>query len=340
MEQKIDQAAEFAARIPNEKMRAAALPMIRQRVLHKHLYDKYGGRVLLTPFGPIAYDAYKKWLTEREQAGDFKIEDPEHRKVLLAKWDQDTNPKLTGSKDAIQKAFEAAATEQFIKAMALTPAGAIGNPNRKLIGEVLSQNLFIPQQLLAEKAQLSRLLRDLIVPALEEKYQKLHPELEPSNAEVDVIHARFKASEADARVVFQLALDEVTLRLQSAVPNSEEFNELQAQKKGLERKLGGGDSRPRALTLARQRKFHQHLYDQFGGGRALETAQGIEAFDAQKKWVEDQERLGAFQISDASLRQTFYQYWTAGARRKGETLIEDLQQARNLLNGAAGKQGK
>lgn len=212
-EQKIDQAAEFAKRIPNEKMRATALPIIRQRVLHKHLYDKSGGRVLLTPFGPIAYDAYKKWLAEREQAGEFKIADSEHRKLLFAKWDQETNPRLTSSPTAIQEAFDPAATERFIEAMARTPARAIGNPNRKLIGEVLSQNLYLYQQQLADKASLSGLLRDLIVPRLEENYRKQHPELEPPNAEIDAIHARFKSGEADAKVVFQLALDEVTSTL-------------------------------------------------------------------------------------------------------------------------------
>jgi hypothetical protein len=339
-EQKIDPAAEVAKRIPNEGMRAAALAMVRQRVLQKHLYDKSGGRVLLTAFGPLAYDAYKKWLTEREGAGEFKIADPEHRKLLLAKWGPETNPKLTSSPQLIKQAFDPAATEQFIQAMAQTPVGAIGNPNRKLIGEVLSQKLYVHQQQLADKAQLSGLLRDLIVPKLEENYRKQHPKLEPLDAEIDVIHARFKAGEADAKAVIQLTLDEVTSQLGKADPNSDEFKELQAQKKGLERKREGGDSRPRSIILARQRKFHQHLYDQFGGGRALETTQGVEAFDAQKKWVEDQERLGAFQISDAGLRETFYKYWTTEPRRKGETLVEDLQRSKLLLTGASAKQGK
>lgn len=338
--QKITQAEEFAQRIPNVEMRATALPMIRQRILHKHLYDKSGGRVLLTAFGPIAYDAYKTWLTEREQAGDFKIADPEHRKALLARWDQDTNPQLTSSKKTIQKAFDHAAIEQFVESMAQTPAGAIGNPNQRLIGEVLRKNLYIPQQLLADKPQLPGLLRDLIVPALEEHYRKQHPELEPTDAEIDVIHNRFKSGEADAQFVFQLALDDVTMRLKNTDPTSDKFNELQSQKQNLERKLAGGDSRPRATILARQRKFHRHLYNQFGGGRALETTQGVEAFDAQKKWVEEQERLGAFQISDAGLRETFYQCWSAGPRRQGETVVEDLQQSKTLLNVTAGKQAQ
>ncbi len=340
-EQKIDPAADLAKRIPNEGMRAPALLMIRHRVLQKHLYDKSGGRVLLTPFGPIAYDAYKQWLTEREKAGDFKIADPEHRKVLFAKWDQDTNPKLTSSPQAIKEAFDPATTDRFIEAMARTPAGAIGNPTVRLIGEVLGQNLHLDQKALADQNQLPGVLRYLIVPKLEENYRKLHPEIEPSVAEIDVIHARFKAGEADAKFVFQEALDEVEKQLKNTNPNSDEFKELQAQQQGIKRKLELGDSRPIATTLARARKFQQHLYAHFGGGRAFETNQGIvEAFDAQKKWVEDQERLGAFQIADPSVRESFYKHWAAGPRQKGERLVEDLEESKKLLNGSAASQGK
>ncbi len=340
-EQKIDPAADLEKRIPHEGRRAAALLMIRNRVLQKHLYDKSGGRVLLTAFGPVAYDAYKQWLIDREQAGDFKIADPEHRKLLFATWEQDTNPKLTSSPQVIKEAFDPAVTERIIEASMRVPAGAIKDATHRLIGEVLSQNLYFPPEALADKQQLPGMLRYLIVPKLEENYWKRHPEIEPSVSEVDVIHARFKAGEAEAKFVFQTALDEVEKQLKNADPNSAEFKQLQAQQQGIERKLVSGDSRPRATIIARARKFHKHLYDQYGGGRALETNQGIvEAFDAQKKWVEEQERLGAFQIADPALREAFYQYWAGGARQKGETLIDDLEQSRQRLGDGAGKQGE
>ncbi len=339
-EQKIDPALELAKRIPNEGMRAAALPMVRQRILHKHLYEKSGGRVQLTAFGPIAYDAYKQWIADRENKGDFKITDPDEHKALLAKWNHDPEPKLTDDKKTIKEAFDPALMEQFLTAMAGPPAGAVGNPKIKLIGEVLGQRIYLEQQQLHDKAQLSGLLHDLIIPKLEERCWKDHPEIEPTDVEIDAVAALLKADRADTVIAFQADLDNVIKRLAVAKPDSDEFRDLTLQKKALNRMLQNADTRPRAATLVRVRKLQKHLYDQYDGGRVLQTARGLEAFDAQKRWVKAQEQLGAFQIADPKLCDIFYEYWTAGPHLKGKMLVEDLEKSKQQLNAPIDKQRK
>ena len=56
------------------------------------------------------------------------------------------------------------------------------------------------------------------------------------------------------------------------------------------------------------------------------TPLGIDAFDAQRKWVEERERLGEFQIPDLKLREKFYEYWSDGKERFGVRFIDDLGQ--------------
>jgi hypothetical protein len=47
--------------------------------VQRSLYQRYGGRVLITAFGPTAIDAMSKLLQEEEKHGSFKIFDPELR---------------------------------------------------------------------------------------------------------------------------------------------------------------------------------------------------------------------------------------------------------------------
>lgn len=57
-------------------------------------------------------------------------------------------------------------------------------------------------------------------------------------------------------------------------------------------------------------KLQRHLYDNFGGGRILWQQAGLEAFDANRKWIESMEAKGEFTISDPELREKLYAYWT------------------------------
>ena len=50
--------------------------MIRQWKLNRALYEQYGGRIIYQQLGPEPLDAYRRFLEEREAAGDFTLHDP------------------------------------------------------------------------------------------------------------------------------------------------------------------------------------------------------------------------------------------------------------------------
>lgn len=49
--------------------------MIRQWKIHRALYQRYGGRIIFQQLGPEPLDAYREYLEERQNAGDFTIHD-------------------------------------------------------------------------------------------------------------------------------------------------------------------------------------------------------------------------------------------------------------------------
>jgi hypothetical protein len=49
--------------------------MIRQWKLNRALYQQYGGRIIYQQLGPEPLDAYRRYLEERQAAGDFEIHD-------------------------------------------------------------------------------------------------------------------------------------------------------------------------------------------------------------------------------------------------------------------------
>lgn len=75
---------------PDEKKEAErmrrdmARSIIQGWKVNRSLYREYGGRVIAQQLGPEPLDAYRKFLREREQAGDFAIFDPE---LESAFWD-------------------------------------------------------------------------------------------------------------------------------------------------------------------------------------------------------------------------------------------------------------
>ena len=123
MQQGIDRDRELEERIQDPDIRVGAQMFVSRWELHRHLYEKYGGRVVLDAFGPFPVDGYRKWLEERQQVGDFAITDPE----LQAKFDALMNvPEDTryASPDQIKKVFDPAHTERIIESYAKFPAGA------------------------------------------------------------------------------------------------------------------------------------------------------------------------------------------------------------------------
>jgi len=49
--------------------------MIRQWKLNRALYQQYGGRIIYQQLGPEPLGAYRRYLEERQAAGDFEIHD-------------------------------------------------------------------------------------------------------------------------------------------------------------------------------------------------------------------------------------------------------------------------
>jgi uncharacterized protein (TIGR03067 family) len=116
-DQQLDPEEELQRRIPDEATRLAALMLVRQRVLHEHLHKTRGGRVLLTAFGPIAYDAHRQWLQERERAGDFQLTAAKHRDLIFAPLAAALQSRLTEDPNTIRQAFDPAIREAFISRM-------------------------------------------------------------------------------------------------------------------------------------------------------------------------------------------------------------------------------
>lgn len=87
------------------EMRAAmASSVIRQWKINQSLYQTYGGRVIYQQLGPEPLDAYRHFLEERQQAGDFRITDAEARRAF---WDYftDTGQHQFMDEDQAQRAF-------------------------------------------------------------------------------------------------------------------------------------------------------------------------------------------------------------------------------------------
>jgi len=63
---------EEAAQV-EQMRRDVGRPMVRQWKLNRALYRQYGGRIIFQQFGPEPLDAYRKYLEERQTAGDFTI---------------------------------------------------------------------------------------------------------------------------------------------------------------------------------------------------------------------------------------------------------------------------
>ncbi len=65
---------EEAAEVDNMRHEMAR-SIIRQWKLNRALYHQYGGRIIFQQFGPEPLDAYRRFLEERQNAGDFTIEE-------------------------------------------------------------------------------------------------------------------------------------------------------------------------------------------------------------------------------------------------------------------------
>ena len=58
---------------PPEVLRESARHIVRAFKINRSLYEQYGGRVIFQQMGPEPLDAYRAFLEERQEAGDFRI---------------------------------------------------------------------------------------------------------------------------------------------------------------------------------------------------------------------------------------------------------------------------
>jgi serine/threonine-protein kinase len=316
---------EKLAKIRDKKSRQMARYFVLLAEFQRHLYEKHGGRVVLSAFGPMALDGTKKWLEERERAGEFEITDPRLKAKLAELWNKDAGVSTT-SPSQIKAAFDPAATDRLIEGFGGSPAGAYSDPKMKLIGIVLGRPIHLHERHLDNYAELTEMLHGLIVGPLEEHYREQHPEVEPTAAEIDALAALGQRNDAQRKTAYRKRLAELATKLKDVEANSDEFLELQSQQQVIERKLKSGGGRPLAAFLARPMKFQKHLYDNYDGGRAIRTPQGALAFDAQKIWVQERERLGEFQVADPQLRDKLYDFWKDAKQRFGVNLINEPDQ--------------
>ncbi len=71
-----DLTAEEAATLETMR-RDMAAATIRQWKINRSLYQSHGGRIVYQQFGPEPLDAYRRFLEQRRDAGDFVIRDPD-----------------------------------------------------------------------------------------------------------------------------------------------------------------------------------------------------------------------------------------------------------------------
>ena len=74
-------------------------------------------------------------------------------------------------------------------------------------------------------------------------------------------------------------------------------------------------------------KLQRHFYGRYGGGRVMYQQAGYEAFDAYRRWIESEEQMGSFRITDPKLRASFYRYW----KRNDGDFLTDPDQLRKLF---------
>ena len=322
---RLDRSEELKTKIKDEKTRHVAGYFVCNAELNRHVYEKHGGRVILSAFGPIAFDAMDKWLTEREKAGELEITDLPLKTKLDELMSQEKPGTRFASPDQIKSAFDPAITDRYIENLAKIPAGAYRDPAIKIIGVVLERPLYIHDRNSSDPSQLPGLLYALVVPELEELYRKQHPDVVPTEDEIDWLAVKMKErairSLTEQRNALKLTLEAAQKK---DPPSKGDPNTVPAIKQvdDTMKRVQEGDGRTQATALARTLKLQKHLFDHYGGGRILQGNQGLILLDAQKKWVEEREGLGEFQIANPELRQKLYEYWSTGAHHRSARLTD------------------
>jgi hypothetical protein len=99
-----------------EKMRRdMGRSMIRQWKLNRALYRQYGGRIIFQQLGPEPLDAYRRYLEERQAAGDFVIHEPAFKDAFWRYFTDDSMHSFYESGSAAEaQVFEAPPWERSV----------------------------------------------------------------------------------------------------------------------------------------------------------------------------------------------------------------------------------
>lgn len=214
-------------------------------------------------------------------------------------------------------------------AFCVTFATAQDQP-REQIGEVLGKPVFRDQLSKSGDDAIESALHDVFIRPVLERYQAEHrAETAPTDQELDTATGYFQRDHA-ARIAPKAAklraeLAKIEARLKTPDVPVEEQETLHQQKFILEAELKLPDRFFAEFVLSSW-KLERHLYVTYGGGRVLWQQRGHEAFDATRAWLQDQEKAGAFKITDDSLRKIFYAYWTT--KDHGSFLFSDEERIR------------
>jgi hypothetical protein len=203
---------------------------------------------------------------------------------------------------------------------------------REQIGESLGKPVYRDEIRTEKNVTLSGELHRLFTVAAGEEYRSQHEkEITPTPTEIAAAQKYYDAKHAERMKEQEPGLldklKEIDTQLKQAELNDDERGKLLNVKQLLERqRLPPGESF--AVFVMKNWKIQQHLYKKYGGGRLLFQQAGVEAFDANRKWLESLEAAGKFKITDPKLRSSLYEYWT---RDQGSWIIKDEKDIQEFI---------
>lgn len=173
-----------------------------------------------------------------------------------------------------------------------------------------------PEEMLAEREKIvqSELLRLFVAPLVKKFVDENREKLEPTADELSAQTAEFKAMSQKSAEQDRARIAEIDQKLAALAPADKEQRErLSRKKKFLESihvpALSDEMEERLARGLISAWKTQIGLYEKYGGGRILWQQSGYEAFDALRRLVEEQQKLGNLKISDPEMQQKLMGYW-------------------------------
>ncbi|WP_417383882.1 hypothetical protein [Gimesia sp.] len=190
-------------------------------------------------------------------------------------------------------------------------------PPREQIGVCLGKPVYRDQLYTNQNIELNATLQILFgYPVFEEYHQEHQAKFKPTEKEIAAAIAYYSRDESmikDCQEIDKLTqseLEEIENQLKRSDLKAAERKRLEQRQKQLQRELKNGALKEMLLIFLECWKFEKHLYLTQGGGGIRSMMFGEEAFDARFKWLEAQEKLEKFQITDPELRTLFFEFWT------------------------------